>query len=507
MVMIALPENAFSMESLHDAYLKCRKGKRRAVNTRDFEAWLYTELKNLSEALSSGDYRPSRSVCFYVQKPKLREVFAAHFRDRVVHRLLVDILEPEYEKSFIYDSWACRKGKGTHSAVERTKEFLKRGTFCRERPFYYLQLDIKGFFMSIDKQILIRLLAKKIKSDKLLNLCRTVILHNPAESFVFRGKVPPAGALPPHKTLFHDNKQKGIPIGNLTSQFFANVYLNELDQYIKRGLGIKYYLRYVDDFIIMHHEPQKLQDYKVLIIKYIKEKLQLELKDTQVQPVSVYKGIDFLGYFIKPRYTLIRRRVIQNFKKAWKESFPMREINRHQFRIILFPQKTANWKTFQARVNSYLAHSNYSDSYNIKKSIEAKLTEKESLVTLQKGYLRIPRMDRISSYYSQLALFMKKFPNVLILSERGNMLDILGSEAKSIAETLQIPASPCLNSVLCSIKIKDRKANSNLRKYIKDNFVSYTLIKQTKDLGERIKVRLPVVHSRLTAPIQMQLFK
>jgi len=224
--MIAMSQNAFSMENLHEAYIKARKGKRGSVNTRGFEVNLYAELQYLSFSLRNGSYSPSRSVCFYVQKPKLREIFAANFRDRVVHRLLVDILEPEFEKTFIYDSWANRSGKGTHSAVGRLKEFVKRGTSDGSLPFYYLQLDIKGYFMSLDKKILMRLLERKVQSKELLHLSRTIVMHDPTQNFVFKGKIPPAGILPPHKTLFHDNPGKGIPIvrRRVVKNFFAAMH-------------------------------------------------------------------------------------------------------------------------------------------------------------------------------------------------------------------------------------------------------------------------------------------
>ncbi|HMY32878.1 MAG TPA: reverse transcriptase/maturase family protein, partial [Leptospiraceae bacterium] len=290
--MISSPSNFFSVENLHKAYLKCRKGKRGKIHTRGFEIELYQRLNELSLSLQKQSYKPSRSVCFYVSKPKLREIFAADFGDRVVHRLLIDLIEPYYEKKFITDSFACRKEKGTHRAVLRLKEFIRIGTNHSKKPLYYLQLDIKGFFMEIDKRILCSIIEPEI--DQTLQwLCKTIICHNPTKKFIYRGKVVKKGILPPHKTLFHEDENKGIPIGNLTSQFFANVYLNELDQFIKRGLGIKYYIRYVDDFLILHENPEKLMHWKEKIIQYLYQKLKLTLKD-DVMPLSVYKGIDFL---------------------------------------------------------------------------------------------------------------------------------------------------------------------------------------------------------------------
>ncbi len=242
--MISVCQNVFTVDNLHKAYLTCRKGKRGAIHTRGFETKLFQELQGLSDSLVNGSYRPSRSVCFYVTKPKLREIFAANFRDRVVHRLLVDILEPVYEKKFIYDSYACRVDKGTHKAVGRVKDFVSRGTKKSKSHFYYLQLDIKGFFMEIHKPTLLNVLSKTISKGTLYDLCSVIVNHNPAKHFIYKGKIPKKGLLPPHKTLFHEDTEKGIPIGNLTSQFFANIYLNELDQYCKRSLGVTYYELY-----------------------------------------------------------------------------------------------------------------------------------------------------------------------------------------------------------------------------------------------------------------------
>ena len=237
-IVISLPPDAYSVDSLYKAYMRCRKGKRGFLNTRGFESNLFNELASLSELLTARTYAPSRSVLFYVEKPKLREVFAADFRDRVVHRLLVDLLEPHYEKAFISDSYACRKEKGTHAAVARLNRMIWSGSDQARGPFFFLQLDIKGFFMEIHKDVLLAILKKRVSPD-LFWLVQILVEHNPSENFVLRGSRPAAGVLPPHKTLFHSDSRRGIPIGNLTSQFFANVYLNELDQFIKRKLGVK----------------------------------------------------------------------------------------------------------------------------------------------------------------------------------------------------------------------------------------------------------------------------
>lgn len=190
----------------------------------------------MREELDGRTYHPSRSVCFVVKQPKFREIFAADFRDRVVYHVLVDVLERIWEPIFIHDSYACRKDKGTHRAVRRLQRFMRRVTHNGTKPGFALQLDIRGFFFHIDKEILYQIIATRIRDEALLWLARTIIVHDCTEHPVFKTDRRLWRHIPPHKTLFGTENRRGLPIGNLTSQFFSNVYLNELDQFVKHHL-------------------------------------------------------------------------------------------------------------------------------------------------------------------------------------------------------------------------------------------------------------------------------
>lgn len=219
----------FTPENIYKAYRRCRKHKRKTVNAMRFEKKLEENILELSEELRSGAYRPGRSIAFLVDKPKLREIFAADFRDRVVHHILVGRLEPRWERRFIHDSYACRKKKGTHGGVERLRSFTRKATADGRRRAWYLQLDIRGFFISIDRGILYDRIAAKEDDPVVRWLARTLIFHEPTQNCrLRRTRWEDFERLPECKTLFKAGPFCGLPIGNLTSQFFANVYLDAL---------------------------------------------------------------------------------------------------------------------------------------------------------------------------------------------------------------------------------------------------------------------------------------
>ncbi len=413
--MIAMSQNAFSMENLHEAYIKARKGKRGSVNTRGFEVNLYAELQYLSFSLRNGSYSPSRSVCFYVQKPKLREIFAANFRDRVVHRLLVDILEPEFEKTFIYDSWANRSGKGTHSAVGRLKEFVKRGTSDGSLPFYYLQLDIKGYFMSLDKKILMRLLERKVQSKELLHLSRTIVMHDPTQNFVFKGKIPPAGILPPHKTLFHDNPGKGIPI--------------------------------------------------------------------------------------------VRRRVVKNFFAAMHESLPPKPQENGAFLRTQYLPEWKNWQTAQSRINSYLAHTKFANSKHLEKKVAQILQPFSGMVTMEDGYVRLFRPHRFPYFHTQVAFYRGKYPEDLLIMQLGNYTLFLGKDVERLSECVGIPLEIWDRKIqYFKIRFKNQYMVQKIKKCIKKYAISYVVIRETGEISDRIKLRIPVRRVKRIHAVQLALF-
>ena len=338
--------NILSPENIFKAYIDCRKRKRSTVNAQKFERNLCTNIVSLTKSLQNGGYTPGKSICFVVRNPKPREVFAADFKDRIVHHLIVRFLEEHWEKVFILDSYACRKNKGTLAAVERVAHNMRSITQNGKKRAYFMQLDVKNFFMSIDKEILWKLLEKGLKKqfgikkntensiqmtifelnsaekeenfEQISKILHTLLFHEPTKDYINKSTKREWSWVPPEKSLFNAGNGKGLPIGNLTSQFFANVYLNELDQFIKHVLKVRYYVRYVDDFVIMHEDKEQLRRWLAEIKKFLAVKLKVTLKN-EVKVVPLSNGINFLGYVQHIFYRLVRRRVVNNFRNKLRE--------------------------------------------------------------------------------------------------------------------------------------------------------------------------------------------
>ena len=280
------------LEDLFKSYFDARKNKRNTINALAFEKNFEENIFRLWEELLSGNYKPSSSICFIVNRPVKREIFAASFHDRVIHHLIYNYTSPILEKAFINDSFSCRKGKGTHYGIKRIDHFIRSCSMNYSKDCYILKLDIKGYFMSINRKILFQkvkanLLSKYRKLDfdveLLLNLIERTIFNDPTKNCTVKGKRADWQDLPKDKSLFTSRKNCGLPIGNLTSQLFGNVYLNDFDHFVKRDLKIKYYGRYVDDFILIHNDRKYLKS----LIKNIREYLQKELK-LVLHPHKIY---------------------------------------------------------------------------------------------------------------------------------------------------------------------------------------------------------------------------
>jgi len=354
----------YSFKEIYQAYLECRKSKRNSLNAIKFEVHLLDNLWEIYESINSFTYKPKRYIYFLTSSPKLREVFASDFRDRVVHHLLVRDLEPIFEPIFIYDSYSCRKKRGTHLAIKRLKRFVQN----KEYP-YYLQLDVKSFFLSINKNILfeqireVSTLRAKDKLQRVLYLSNKIIFDDPTENYRFKGNKEQLKNFPNHKTLFYAPKNRGLAIGNLTSQFFANVYMNGFDNFIKRKLKAKYYMRYVDDMVLLGRTKEELVKWKHEIEIYLKEVLKLELRELFFLK-STKEGIDFLGYIVKPSHTLVRQRVVNNFK--YKKA---------QFLDNCFHNGTCAYEDamkFKEVNASFYGHAKHADSFSLMKKYQIK---------------------------------------------------------------------------------------------------------------------------------------
>jgi len=359
-----MSKTIFTFEKLYQAYLDCRKTKRKTINALKFEWNLERNLFQLKKALETKKYKPGRSICFVVKEPSPREIFAASFKDRVVHHLLIREILEMGERKFIFDSFACRKNKGTHAAVKRLKRFIRKVTQNYKKEAFYCQLDISGFFMSIDHDILFSIFKKFIsKQDKpnqweeeVLWLARTIIFYKPTKNYLIKGSPSLFKLIPPRKSLFESGENAGLPIGNYSSQFFANLYLNELDQFIKRELKCRYYVRYVDDFILLDRDKEKLKFWRDEINDFLKENLKLELNLNKIKIQPIDKGIDFLGYFVKPDYTLVRKKVVKRLKDKL-------------YRLNNAKEGIPGLNKILATINSYYGHFKHASSFNLRKHI------------------------------------------------------------------------------------------------------------------------------------------
>jgi len=371
----------FTLEKLYQAYLDCRRRKKNTINALQFEIEREKNLIKLKRELNQKTYQISRHICFIITEPSPREVFAADFRDRVIHHLLYNEINHYFEKDFIENSFACREDKGTHLAVEQLKNYLKE----IDKGFF-LKLDIRSFFCSINKDILYRIILRKITEvnnsaswkEDILWLCQKIIFHDPTLNCVFKGGLSKRKFIPKEKSLFF-SQGKGLPIGNLTSQFFANIYLNELDRFAVQNLKCQYYIRYVDDLVLLDKNKEKLKLLILSINEFLKTELDLGLRlsKTKLQPID--KGISFLGYFVKPRYTLVRQKVVSRLKdRLYKLNKDSREIK--------------DLKEILAMINSYYGHFSHAFSFNLRKDIYenhlGKLRER-FLPKLNYSYLKI----------------------------------------------------------------------------------------------------------------------
>jgi len=352
----------FTFENIYKAYLQCRKNKRNTINALKFEHNLIENLWELTHTLQNRSYKVGTSICFLASSPKLREVFAADFKDRVVHHVLVDAIEQMYERKFIHDVYNNRKNKGIHQAKKRVAGWMQS-----DPKGYYLQLDIKGFFYQLNKDILYKKLFTDVQKsvlgqkDDILWLAHTLIYHDPTKNYVFKGNKKGLEALPPHKTLFKIPKNRGLPIGNLTSQFFANVYMNSFDHFVKRELKVKRYVRYVDDFVLLGSSKQRLDEAYMEIEKYLKKELHLSLREDSKLRKNV-EGLDFLGYIIRPHYTLVRQRVVNNFKKKKAQYITAYETQKGKMNL-------AEIKQFLSVQASFASHIKHANSYNLNQYI------------------------------------------------------------------------------------------------------------------------------------------
>ncbi len=401
---------------LFEAYYQCRKNKRNTHNALAFEVDYEHKLLHLADEINNGTYQPGRSIAFIVNKPVKREIFAADFRDRVVHHWLISKLNPVFERIFITDSYACRTGKGTHFGIQQVYDFIKACSDNYTTDTYILKLDIAGFFMHINRRILFSRLKQFIiknyqEEDKplVLEICEKLVFNNPAENCIIhpvgylackklndkkqklsngvKGKRKDWDGLPNNKSLFHSPAGCGLPIGNLTSQVFANFYLNPFDHFIKTTLNIRYYGRYVDDFVIVHPNKEFLKSLIPKIRDYLRDELHLQLHPNKIYLQHFSKGVKFLGVIIKPHHIYISHRTKGNFYQAIQKQNKIARDHK--------PTKEEQ-AAFLSSMNSYLGILKHYKTYNLRKRMIRKhLSGWWENIFYAKGYSRFIARRRI----------------------------------------------------------------------------------------------------------------
>lgn len=314
-----------SKENLETAYENAKKGKSNKRYVIEFEKDLKSNLNLLRLELIFHSYHPQPLKSFVIKDPKTRVISKSEFRDRIVHHALYKIIEPIFDKTFNYDSYANRKGKGTSKAIQRFEQFQRKVSKNNTKNCFVLKADIKHYFENVNLDILVNILKNKIKDEKIIWLIK-IILKN-------------------------YNKDKGMPLGNLTSQFFANVYLNELDQYIKHILKVKYYIRYVDDFVILSSSKEELTILKEKINYFLLEQLKLTLHPEKSEIININRGITFLGYRIFSYHKLLKKSNLRKFKIKLNNQIELFQNNLLDFDHIY--NSYTGWQGYSKQANTY----------------------------------------------------------------------------------------------------------------------------------------------------------
>lgn len=351
------------------AYFDARKNKRNTINALKFEKNFEHKLFLLHEEILNRNYEPKPSICFVVDKPVKREIFAADFRDRVLHHFIYNYIAGIFDKTFINDSYSCRKGKGTHYGIRRIDHFMRSCSENYKKDCYILKLDIKGYFMAINKNILYKRIIQELSCKiHMINfdlplvtyLIEKTIFNDPAKNCIVKGDRSDWVGLPKTKSLFYAKKNCGLPIGNLTSQLFANIYLNPFDHFVKKNLKIRYYGRYVDDFVLFHNDREHLKSLINPIREYLRNNLQLELHPQKIYLQHFSKGVKYLGAVIKPHRIYIANRTKGNFHEAIEKQTLLARDHKPSF---------DEHDTFLSSMNSYLGILKHYKTYKLRKQM------------------------------------------------------------------------------------------------------------------------------------------
>lgn len=380
---------------LYGAFVCAKQHKANRSYVRVFESHLKRNIDSLARDLFNKTYQPEPSSCFIVERPKKREVFAAQFRDRIVHHLYYNYTHKLFERTFIQDSYSCIPERGTHYGIDRLEKHIKQESHNYQRECFVLKLDKRGYFMHINRNKLLEISLnslEKMRFHKVQNgkkqtwddiidfdfikwLTKEIVLLNPKDNCNIVGNLSSWDGLDKSKSLFHTPDGCGIPIGNLTSQLFSNVYLNVFDQFMKRELKCKHYGRYVDDSYVVSCDKKWLMSIVPKVREFLKSELGLDLHMGKLQVVSSKIGVEFLGSFIRPYRKYISNKTLARTRKN------MQKLNH------------ADGQAVFRSVNSFIGTLVHCKTYNIRKRL---FVRKEYL---KHGYFdkNITKMYRLNS--------------------------------------------------------------------------------------------------------------
>lgn len=331
-------DNIASIENIILSWEEFKKDKSKKIDVQMFEFSLEQNLFSLHHDLISKRYTHGHYSGFYIRDPKVRHIHKAMVRDRVLHHAVFRVLNPIFEQTFIANSFSCQLSKGTHKGVATVEKIIRRESHNYTRPCYALKCDVRKFFDSVDHEILLTILKKKITDQNTIWVIKQIVRSFSVE-----------------QTLFY---RHGIPIGNLTSQLFANIYMNEFDQFVKHNLKVKNYARYTDDFIVISTDKKYLENLLNPFQKFINDRLKLSLHPQKCFIVNVNQGVDFLGYVILPHYRLLRSKTKYRIFRKLK------------YRVLQFRRGEIDKKSLFQSLQSYLGVFSHAFTYRLSQDLK-----------------------------------------------------------------------------------------------------------------------------------------
>jgi len=451
-----------SFENLVLAYKKARKGKTRKTYVIEFTRNLKDNLFELRNELLMHTYNPRKLKTFIHRDPKTRKISKSAFRDRIVHHAICNVIEEMFDRTFVYDSYANRKGKGTHNALKRFDFFKRKVSKNNSKRCYILKADIQHYFETVNHDILLKILSRRINNDNVLYLIKKIMANT-----VQSGE----GAKSLNISIL-----KGMPLGNLTSQFFANVYLNEFDQFVKHKLKCKYYIRYVDDFVIFHNSLKSLNYYKKQINQFLTNRLDIVLHSEKSKIIELSKGINFLGFKIFYHHKIVskkNKRKFDNKLAVLYQEYRSDKINREK--II---EKVSGW----------IAYTKHADSYGYQRELICNFDRlfplKATIIDQPKIYENFSNMLDLNKFefttQKTLYLFRKGLSISEIAKKRNLKEGTIWDHIAKLAEYHHIK----LKEILPSWKIKKILKNvrnpfdklKEIRERLEDSSISYNEI-------------------------------